>query len=42
MDGTNFEQWQEITNKDYGNYSLTGKERIKLLKLFMQFMIPLT
>ncbi|WP_235977837.1 hypothetical protein [Proteus mirabilis] len=25
MDGTNFEQWQEITNKDYGNYSLTER-----------------
>ena len=21
----NFEQWQEITNKDYGNYSLTER-----------------
>ncbi|HCU0915172.1 TPA: RTX toxin, partial [Proteus mirabilis] len=25
MDGTNFEQWQEITNKDYGNYNLTER-----------------
>ncbi|HEJ9687462.1 TPA: RTX toxin [Proteus mirabilis] len=25
MDGTNFEQWQEITNKDYRNYNLTER-----------------